>query len=950
MPVPHEIHQVCGCQHPKHLDSISLAASDELNLKAFPQGLASTGSLCESDNFSLRCESAKSDSSLPEFQKVSAAWIDISESSTLESELELRNGEDTDVSIPEEFVYDNGAVIPHVSKETLIEISNGKEMSPSDKHNECEVPKDDSTETLSHSQKCPGDVSDHGCTDDLLPFIPSVTASASKVKPADSFQSDNPAKEVDEPHLDASETYSGNKTSSQEITKQGEDSAASSSGSADICSPKICKEKQLSSATSSVQEDGGIDNHFSEYPPTGFLKHLDLGTGPLKDTDSLPPDKDTVDSKLLPCLPSRNILISEGKKNHAQLLNDRLTPSKLSASTPGNIEEAHTETNSSGFLQRVATGDQNNSATEREAIEEARRGLFSSVSKAQLFQARNCSSKGEDDCIRDEGLPPAGSLSEILSPVDEVLSYGSADLPSSSKKDLSFPSEDLPPPPLGAEVMKNDGSTFSMDDFPPPPEQMTVSESRQSLDEDISLNMDVLSLPDNTMPEEFPLLSGETTDAFSAQDGSPLEQSSVQGIACAKEPLLEHKQGEHETSSQYLEFLAVSDAVSSGQASASPDFMMKQCKTCLTLPKAEEDSDDPLLSFEIGDRVLVKQTQPGTLMFKGRTWFDSGHWAGVALDKAEGAHAGTYKGVKYFECAQNCGVFVRPSEISHMIRANNMGSKSTGDEDSDSYDDESFKGDCKYSEQEGGLTEKKAEDTCSARGSEVKENQSRLHTALPPGKGQKLPHSDQCNCNKFPCQNNSMCLGSDTLKPELAQLNQRILANVFPMRRKTGKHNKGTTRKNLCCLIEDQKRNKLADDIASELCKKLLLDTLIAFSATAPCKFKSAFEKDVMDYGKGLRQEDNQRLFLLKEKSVAALSEQSAKVSDVLLCDFDTPGLRGCHTAAERIVTKFVDDAVKEYKKIKRKHGSKADKIFHSSPEISPAALPVSTVRKFLSA
>uniref|UniRef100_A0A669Q6T2 CAP-Gly domain-containing protein n=1 Tax=Phasianus colchicus TaxID=9054 RepID=A0A669Q6T2_PHACC len=64
--------------------------------------------------------------------------------------------------------------------------------------------------------------------------------------------------------------------------------------------------------------------------------------------------------------------------------------------------------------------------------------------------------------------------------------------------------------------------------------------------------------------------------------------------------------------------------------------------------------DDPLSAFEIGDRVLVKQTQPGTLMFKGQTCFDSGHWAGVALDKAEGDHAGTYKGVKYFECAQHC--------------------------------------------------------------------------------------------------------------------------------------------------------------------------------------------------------------------------------------------------------------------------------------------------------
>ncbi|CAM9666893.1 unnamed protein product [Bubo scandiacus] len=781
MPVPYEIHQVDAHQCLKHLDHISHEASDEeLNLKAFSEGLASTEPLSKSNNFSLRCESAKSDSSLPEFQKVSAIWTDISESSISDSELELKNGQDTDVSIPEEFVSDNGDVFPNVSKEMLIAISNGKETLPSNKHDDHEVPDDDSTETSSHSQKHPGDVSDHGCTDDFLAFIPSGKTNASKTKSADSSQSDNPAKGMDEPHLGTSENYNRNKTCSQQITKQGNDAVASSS-----CNDTIF--------------------------------------------------------------------------------------------------------------------------------------------------------------ISDEGLPPTDedTLSEILSPVDEVLSYGSADLPSSNKKDLSFPSEDLPPPPLGADAMKNDDSTFSMDDFPSPPEQMTVSETRQCMDEDVSLKMDALPpLPDNTVPKEFPLLNQETTDAFSTQDGSLLEQSLVKTISSAKEGSLEYQQGEQETPLQHLEFLPMSNTVSSGQASKSPDFMTKQCETSLTLPKAEEDPDDPLLSFEIGDRVLVKQTQPGTLMFKGLTYFDSGHWAGVALDKAEGDNTGTYQGVKYFECAQHCGIFVRPDEISHLLGANENGSNYTGDEDSDSYDDESFKGDCKYSkdsEQRARFTEEKAEDTKSAGGSEVKENQSRLHTALLSGKGQKFPHSDQCKCNEFLCPNNLTCLGSDQEKTELAQIKQRILADVLLMKSNTDEVNAS---KNICCLVEDQKRNKLADDIASELSKKLLFDTLIAVSETAQHKYKSAFEKDTMNYGRGLRQEDNQKLFLLKENSLAILSEQSAKVSDLLLCDFDMLSIHSCHTVAERIVTKFVDDAVKEYKKIKRKHGSKADKIFHSSSETSPTTLP----------
>ncbi|NWI78724.1 CE350 protein, partial [Dryoscopus gambensis] len=161
----------------------------------------------------------------------------------------------------------------------------------------------------------------------------------------------------------------------------------------------------------------------------------------------------------------------------------------------------------------------------------------------------------------------------------------------------------------------------------------------------------------------------------------------------------------------------------------------------------------PLSSFEIGDRVWVKQSQPGTLMFKGQTHFGSGHWAGVALDKAEGDNAGTYEGVKYFECAQHCGVFVRPDEISHLLGADKNSSSYMGDEeDSDSfYDgDDSLKGECQYSEddeQRMGFAEEKAEDTSSAGGSEVKENQSRLLSALLSGKGQNFPHSNQCNCH-----------------------------------------------------------------------------------------------------------------------------------------------------------------------------------------------------------
>ncbi|XP_066057497.1 coiled-coil domain-containing protein 187 [Chamaea fasciata] len=773
VPVPSEIHQVDASQCLKHLDHISHEASDELNLKAFSEGLTSTESSSKSNNFFLKCESAKLDSSHSEFQKVSAVWVNISKSSISDLELELKHGEDTDVSVPEEFVCDSGDVFANLSEEVPIAI---RKTSPSDKHNERELPEDDRAETSSLSQKHPRDALDCVCSDHLLSFIPADQANASRMDSAHSSQSENPSEGVDEPHLHASQSCSRNRD--QEIPTLGNAAAAS--------------------------------------------------------------------------------------------------PSRTDATSSS-----------------------------------------------------------------DKGLSPTDedALSEMLCPVDEVLYSGSADLPSSNKKDLSFPSEDLPPPPLGADAMKNGDPASSIDDFPSPPEQVTGSESSQGMDEDISLEMDALPpLPDNSMPEEFPLLSTETSGAFSPQDGCLSEQSTFTALPSC---LSENQHGEQEMPLQHLEFLAVSNTDSS-DGSKSPEFPMKQCKMYEKLPNAE-DSDDPLSSFEIGDRVLVKQSQPGTLMFKGQTHFGSGHWAGVALDKAEGDNAGTYEGVKYFECAQHCGVFVRPDEISHLLGVNKNSSSYMGNEDSDSShdDDDSLKGNCKYSkddEQTVGFAGEKAEDTNNAGGSEVKEMQSGLHSASLSGKGQKFPHSNQRTCNEFLFQKNLMCLGSDKEKTELTQIKQMIFADALPKKSTTDEVN---TSKNICCLLEDQKRIKLADDIASELSKKLLFDILIAFSETAQHKYKSAFEKDMMNYGKDLRQEDNQKPFLLKENSVAALSEPSANVSDVLLGDFDTLCIQDCHTVTDRIVTKFIDDAVKEYEKIKRKHRSKADKVLHLSPETSPTTLPL---------
>ncbi|XP_069497557.1 centrosome-associated protein 350 isoform X2 [Ambystoma mexicanum] len=75
---------------------------------------------------------------------------------------------------------------------------------------------------------------------------------------------------------------------------------------------------------------------------------------------------------------------------------------------------------------------------------------------------------------------------------------------------------------------------------------------------------------------------------------------------------------------------------------------------------------DSFLNFQLGDRVLVSNVQPGTLRFMGGTHFAEGLWAGVELDKPEGNNDGTYNGTKYFDCEEKHGIFAPPHKIFHF--------------------------------------------------------------------------------------------------------------------------------------------------------------------------------------------------------------------------------------------------------------------------------------------
>ena len=70
------------------------------------------------------------------------------------------------------------------------------------------------------------------------------------------------------------------------------------------------------------------------------------------------------------------------------------------------------------------------------------------------------------------------------------------------------------------------------------------------------------------------------------------------------------------------------------------------------------------MGLKLSDRVVVGGGKLGTLRFCGTTEFATGIWAGVELDTAEGRNDGTVKGMRYFHCEPNHGIFVSPSKLS----------------------------------------------------------------------------------------------------------------------------------------------------------------------------------------------------------------------------------------------------------------------------------------------
>ncbi|CAH2316744.1 Hypothetical predicted protein [Pelobates cultripes] len=494
------------------------------------------------------------------------------------------------------------------------------------------------------------------------------------------------------------------------------------------------------------------------------------------------------------------------------------------------------------------------------------------ISSKDLFQIKSFTLQSEENVtfITDEDLQPIeDALSEILSPVDEMLSYESADL-YSAKKDNSYPSEDLPSIPEDVESIKsNDVDSY---DFPTPPEQIVFSsnESMQSSLEGSIIDEMHLS-HEYGLTEEMLLPSAD------------LSRDSIGYF-----------------NDQKLSMFPTEDV---GKENLSKPFKID--KPFLTLSKAEEDFNDPLFTFDLGDRVLVKLSKPGTLKFKGLTAFEEGYWAGVALDKPEGDHNGTYEGITYFKCPMKCGVFVRPRQITHLLGDDKSISENITDNDEEG-DDQSFD---KNSNPSGNR---------SYPPKEPEEKESKENVTYPVEEGNKFrsclySHKSSCNIKVIDLYEPASNFKGLDIRPRGLNTENEDIIGEDKEPTWDLQENMIYSKKTKVQITLGDKKQTLVLRICEDLIAKVIHEAIWKCTRIVQRKQPKTSNNEYAFKTKKKQDENYSPPISIICSSLSTLEKQNGSPNGLV------------EDLADKLITNIIQDSIKEYKKLKRNNGNTSD-------------------------
>ena len=74
-----------------------------------------------------------------------------------------------------------------------------------------------------------------------------------------------------------------------------------------------------------------------------------------------------------------------------------------------------------------------------------------------------------------------------------------------------------------------------------------------------------------------------------------------------------------------------------------------------------------ITDWQVGQSIQLNDGRLAIIRFIGNLHFTAGEWIGVEFEDASGKNDGSAKGERYFECAQDHGMFLRPTMIARVV-------------------------------------------------------------------------------------------------------------------------------------------------------------------------------------------------------------------------------------------------------------------------------------------